>query len=44
MESGKIEYRFVGEYEKEEDVRAHELKLIRVYILLGRAKFNKKIG
>jgi hypothetical protein len=44
MKSGKLEYHFVGEYAKEEDARAHEIKLIRKYKLSVQAKFNKKIG
>ncbi|WP_282155890.1 hypothetical protein [Cytobacillus gottheilii] len=44
MKSGKLEYRFVGEYEKEEDARVHEIELIRKYKRIGQAKFNKKIG
>ncbi|MBY6053428.1 hypothetical protein [Cytobacillus firmus] len=29
MESGKLEYRFVGVYKNEEDARTHEIKLIQ---------------
>lgn len=43
MESGKLEYRFVNEYEKEEDARNHEAKLIREYKSKNQAKFNKVI-
>ncbi|WP_226579886.1 hypothetical protein [Halobacillus litoralis] len=44
MKSGKLEYRFVGEYEKEGDARVHEIELIRKYKRIGQAKFNKEIG
>ncbi|MFD4819528.1 hypothetical protein [Peribacillus butanolivorans] len=43
MESGKLEYRIVGEYEKVEDARKHEAVLIQKYKHLGQAKFNKKM-
>ncbi|MFS0671064.1 hypothetical protein AB1L12_24595 [Peribacillus frigoritolerans] len=43
MESGKLEYRIVGEYEKVEDARKHEAVLIQKYKQLGQAKFNKKM-
>ncbi|MBO0996775.1 hypothetical protein IOC57_03230 [Bacillus sp. SD075] len=43
MESGKLEYRIVGEYEKVEDARKYEAVLIQKYKQLGQAKFNKKM-
>jgi hypothetical protein len=33
----------VGEYEKVEDARKHEARLIQKYKQLGQAKFNKKM-
>lgn len=44
MKSGKLEYRFVGEYDKEEDARFQEIELIQKNKKIGQAKFNKKIG
>ncbi|MBU8908978.1 hypothetical protein [Desertibacillus haloalkaliphilus] len=44
MKSGKLDYRFVGEYEKEEHARVHEIELIQRYRQIGQVKFNKKIG
>ncbi|GAB6259294.1 hypothetical protein [Peribacillus sp. N1] len=43
MEEGKLEYRIVGEYEKVEDARKYEARLIQKYKQLGQAKFNKKM-
>ncbi|AWD65402.1 hypothetical protein C2I28_10320 [Priestia megaterium] len=41
MQDGKIEYKFVGEFDREEDARNYERKLIKKYKKLGQAKFNK---
>ncbi|MED4023647.1 hypothetical protein [Priestia aryabhattai] len=41
MQSGKIEYKFVGEFDREEDARTYEMELIKKYKELGQAKFNK---
>lgn len=41
MKDGKIEYKFVGEFDREEDARRFEKELIRKYKKLGQAKFNK---
>ncbi|MGE7219227.1 hypothetical protein ACQKJC_22345 [Priestia koreensis] len=41
MRDGKIEYKFVGEFDREEDARNYEKKLIKKYKKLGQAKFNK---
>ncbi|MED4588903.1 hypothetical protein [Priestia flexa] len=41
MKDGKIEYKFVGEFNREEDARRFEKELIREYKKLGQAKFNK---
>ncbi|MFJ7684334.1 hypothetical protein [Peribacillus butanolivorans] len=43
MQSGKLEYRIVDEYEKVEDARKHEAVLIQKYKQLEQAKFNKKM-
>lgn len=43
MREGKIEYKFVGEFTKEEDARQIEMRLIRHYKSFGQAKFNKQI-
>ncbi|MGZ9815652.1 hypothetical protein ACXM0N_06940 [Peribacillus simplex] len=43
MESRKLEYLIVGEYEKVEDARKHEAVLIKKYKQLEQAKFNKKM-
>lgn len=42
MESRKLEYRIVGEYEKVEDARKYEAVLIQKYKQIEQAKFNKK--
>jgi hypothetical protein len=42
MKEGKIEYRFVGEYEQLEQAGKNEAILIKRYKQLGQAKFNKK--
>ncbi|MDY0943413.1 hypothetical protein [Priestia megaterium] len=41
MKDGKIEYKFVGEFDREEDARSFEKELIKKYKKLGQAKFNK---
>ncbi|MDW4511784.1 hypothetical protein R7236_25675 [Priestia megaterium] len=41
MQDGKIEYKFVGEFDREEDARNYEKKLIKRYKELGQAHFNK---
>ena len=41
MRDGKIEYRFVGDFDREEDARNYEMELIKKYKKLGQAKFNK---
>ncbi len=41
MQEGKIEYKFVGEFDFEEDARSYEQELIKKYKKLGQAKFNK---
>lgn len=41
MQDGKIEYKFVGEFDREEDAREYEKELIKKYKKLGQAKFNK---
>ncbi|MEH6986196.1 hypothetical protein V7061_30005 [Priestia megaterium] len=41
MKDGKIEYKFVGEFDLEEDARNYEKELIKKYKELGQAKFNK---
>ncbi|MBK0009869.1 hypothetical protein IAE23_25700 [Bacillus sp. S35] len=41
MQDGKIEYKFVGEFDREEDARNYEKELITKYKDLGKAKFNK---
>jgi len=41
MEGGKLEYKFVGEFDQEEDARNYEMELILTYKNLGQAKFNK---
>lgn len=41
MRDGKIKYKFVGEFDREEDARSYEKKLIKKYKKLGQAKFNK---
>jgi len=41
MQDGKIEYKFVGEFDREEDARNYEMELITKYKNLGKAKFNK---
>ncbi|WP_043978135.1 hypothetical protein [Priestia megaterium] len=41
MRDGKIEYKFVGEFDREEDARNYEMELITKYKDLGEAKFNK---
>ncbi|MGG1272531.1 hypothetical protein ABE272_19205 [Priestia aryabhattai] len=41
MQEGKIEYKFVGEFDREEDARNYEKELIKKYKELGQAKFNK---
>lgn len=41
MKDGKIEYKFVGEFDREEDARRFEKELIKKYKKLGQAKFNK---
>ena len=44
MKSGKLIYRFVGEYDNVKDARNHETRLIQEYKAKGQAKFNKKIS
>jgi len=44
MKSGKLIYRFVGEYDNVEDARNHEAKLIQGYKAKGQAIFNKKVS
>ncbi|MEW4231516.1 hypothetical protein [Priestia megaterium] len=41
MKESKIEYKFVGEFDREEDARSYEKELIKKYKKLGQAKFNK---
>ncbi|AVX06615.1 hypothetical protein [Priestia megaterium] len=41
MQNGGIEYRFVGDFDREEDARDYEMELIKKYKKLGQAKFNK---
>ncbi|MGI1801821.1 hypothetical protein ACRPLQ_25390 [Priestia sp. TRN 1309] len=41
MQEGKIEYKFMGEFDREEDARNYEKELIKKYKELGQAKFNK---
>ncbi|MEH7578714.1 hypothetical protein V7199_21710 [Priestia megaterium] len=41
MQDGKIEYKFVGEFDREENARNYEMELIEKYKRLGKAKFNK---
>ncbi|MCM3197039.1 hypothetical protein [Priestia megaterium] len=41
MRDGKIEYKFVGEFDREEDARNYEKRLIKKYKEVGQAKFNK---
>ncbi|MDM5197594.1 hypothetical protein QUF79_06135 [Fictibacillus enclensis] len=42
MQDGKLMYKFVGEFDKEEDARKFEAELIQKYKKLGLCKFNKK--
>ncbi|MDF2606284.1 MAG: hypothetical protein K0S34_474 [Bacillales bacterium] len=44
MESGKIDYKIVMEFEIEEEARKYEVELIRKYKKLRQAKFNKKLS
>jgi len=41
MQEGNIEYKFVGEFDREEEARIYEMELIKKYKNLGQAKFNK---
>jgi hypothetical protein len=43
MKDGKLTYKFVGEFNKEEEARQLETMLIQQYKREGLCKFNKKI-
>ncbi|RLQ89999.1 hypothetical protein [Falsibacillus albus] len=42
MKDGKIKYKFVREFDREEEARSFEFMLIRHYKQIGQAKFNKQ--
>ncbi|RXY99175.1 hypothetical protein [Fictibacillus sp. S7] len=42
MQDGKLMYKFVGEFDKEEDARKFEAELIQKYKKQGLCKLNKK--
>ncbi|MFV5897066.1 MULTISPECIES: hypothetical protein [unclassified Bacillus cereus group] len=44
MQDGNIDYKIVGEFDKEEEARDFEVRLIKKYKQLGLAKFNKQVN
>ncbi|EJR31157.1 hypothetical protein [Bacillus mycoides] len=44
MQDGNIDYKIVGEFDKEEEARDFEVRLIKKYKQLGQAKFNKQVN
>ncbi|SFE26167.1 hypothetical protein SAMN05428981_104220 [Bacillus sp. OV194] len=42
MQDGKLMYKFVGEFDEEEEARKFEVELIQKYKKHGLCKFNKK--
>ncbi|ACK60443.1 TPA: hypothetical protein ACGW6Y_003976 [Bacillus cereus] len=44
MKDGNIDYKIVGEFDKEEEARDFEFRLIKKYKQLGQAKFNKQVN
>ncbi|MFB7121433.1 hypothetical protein ACFU39_23435 [Bacillus tropicus] len=44
MKDGNIDYKIVGIFDKEEEARDFELRLIKKYKQLGQAKFNKQVN
>ncbi|MED0667738.1 hypothetical protein P4T04_15540 [Bacillus badius] len=44
MIEGKIDYKFVGEFDTEGEARKYEAQLIKKYKALGQAQFNKQIN
>ncbi|MED1104976.1 hypothetical protein [Bacillus paramycoides] len=44
MQDGNIDYEIVGEFDKEEEARDFEVRLIKKYKQLGQAKFNKQVN
>jgi hypothetical protein len=44
MQEGKLVYKIVGEFDKEEEARTYESCLIKKYKKIGQSKFNKKIS
>ncbi|MGG1149694.1 hypothetical protein [Bacillus wiedmannii] len=43
MQDGNIDYKIVGEFDKEKEARDFEIRLIKKYRQLGQAKFNKQV-
>lgn len=44
MQDGNINYKIVGEFDRLEEAREFEVRLIRKYKQLGQAKFNKQVN
>ncbi|PES73509.1 hypothetical protein CN505_27185 [Bacillus cereus] len=44
MQDGNIDYKIVGEFDKEAEARDFEVRLIKKYKQLGQAKFNKQVN
>ncbi|EJR98191.1 hypothetical protein [Bacillus mycoides] len=44
MQDNNIDYKIVGEFDKKEEAREFEVRLIRKYKQLGQAKFNKQVN
>ncbi|HDX9625809.1 TPA: hypothetical protein ROY26_004956 [Bacillus anthracis] len=44
MQDGNIDYKIVGEFDKKEEARDFEVRLIKKYKQLGQAKFNKQVN
>lgn len=44
MQDGNIDYKLVGEFDKVEEARDFEVRLIKEYKQLGQAKFNKQVN
>ncbi|WP_144505914.1 hypothetical protein [Bacillus mycoides] len=44
MQDGNINYEIVGEFDREEEARDFEVRLIKKYKKLGQVKFNKQVN
>ncbi|MDA1958189.1 hypothetical protein [Bacillus cereus group sp. BcHK114] len=44
MKDGNIEYKIIGEFDRLEEAKEFEVRLIRKYKQLGQAKFNKQVN